>query len=327
MNNDDLTALIEQDLGLPKRIGGWLFWQCPFHQGDDTPSLGVKNNRYFCFACQASGDGVDWLTEYRHLPKIEALRLVKGDYKSVKATFTPKANDIPPLVKPDEAWTQAAFAEVIAAHKRLFEPQGRAVRNYLNSRGLTEVSWIQWSLGAGYAFNPLIGHKVEALVIPHFDGNWRINAIKYRFLTGNLRYLMRKLSKPTLYGLWQQVKPILVVCEGELNAISISQVLSDKATVISPGSESGGKSALIALLKSSEFTKRVVWLDKPDLARQYAPFADIVLSSPVIDGVKMDANRLLQESILPAFMERLLGDTDPGGQTSQVANLIEEVKC
>jgi len=316
---NDISSLIEQDLGLPKRIGGWLFWQCPFHQGDDTPSLGVKNNRYFCFACQAWGDGVDWLTEYRHLPKIEALRLVKGNYKSVKATFTPKAKDIPPLVKPNDAWQNATLSEVILAHKNLFEPQGQAVRDYLINRGITESSWITWTLGSGYAYHPLIGHKVEALVIPHFDGNWRINAIKYRFLTGNLRYLMRKGSKPTLYGLWQQVKPILVVCEGELNAISISQVLGDKATVISPGSESGGKSALIALLKSPEFTTRIVWLDEPDLARQYELFADIVLSSPVIDGVKMDANRLLQESLLPAFMERLLGDTDPGGQTKSIA--------
>ena len=289
--------------------------------------MAVRNGRYYCFACGSEGDSIDWLVNYRNMPKRDALKFIKGDISNNFYKSKPKVIETPPLVKPNDAWQNATLSEVILAHKNLFEPQGQAVRNYLNSRGLTEVSWIQWSLGAGYAFNPLIGHKVEALVIPHFDGNWRINAIKYRFLTGNLRYLMRKGSKPTLYGLWQSVQPILIVCEGELNAISISQVLGDKATVISPGSESGGKSALIALLKSSEFTKRVVWLDKPDLARQYAPFADIVLSSPVIDGVKMDANRLLQENLLQPFLERLLENTDPGVQISQVANLIEEVKC
>ncbi len=95
----DLARLIEQDLGPGQRKGAWLFWRCPFHD-DSVPSLGVKDGRYHCFGCQASGDAVDWLVTYRRMDKREALRLVKGD------TFKPQPPQ--PEVKadapPPEEW-------------------------------------------------------------------------------------------------------------------------------------------------------------------------------------------------------------------------------
>jgi hypothetical protein len=298
----DITSLIEQDLGPGRRIGGWQFWHCPFHPQDDTPSLAVRNGRYYCFACRATGDAVDWLVKYRHLPMGEALRQVKGNGHA-----PPKQDDIPPIVTPDEVWQQQAIAETIQALDRLLnEPEGYAARDYLTKRGLCSETWTAWALGAGYAYNPLTERKERAIVIPHFDGQGQVLAIKYRFLSGSLRYISRRGSKATIYGLWQPAKPVLLIVEGELNACSIWQVAGDELTVVSPGSESGGKAPLVQLLKSPTFQRKIVWFDRPELAGQYAPLADQALVSPVVDGVKLDANRMLQEGILGDFIKRVL---------------------
>lgn len=146
----DLITLIEQDLGPGRRTGGWTFWRCPFHVGDDMPSLGVRNGRYFCFACEASGDAVDWLVQFRHLPMREALRQVKGSGNSYRPPQV-KPDDIPPLVKPDAVWQEQASFEVSEAAKRLesHSPDGQQVLDYLlTGRGLTRTTIEAWMIGA-----------------------------------------------------------------------------------------------------------------------------------------------------------------------------------
>jgi len=300
----DISSLIEQDLGQGKRIGSWTFWSCPFHKGDTTPSMAVRNGRYYCFACGSEGDSIDWLTEYRHLPKAEALRLVK----SGNGYHTPKVkqDDIPPQVKtPDDVWQAKALTEVTQAHQRLFEADDEPVKDYLLSRGIEPEAWRFWLLGSGYAYHPLNGRKQISLVIPAFDGHGNILAVKYRFLSGNLRYIMRKGSKPTLYGLWQPVRRILFIVEGELNACSVWQVAGNYATVISPGSEGSGHDTIIKLLKSDVFPKKIVWFDSPNIAQKFKSLADLTLTSPVVDGRKLDANAMLQDGILKEFLSRL----------------------
>lgn len=303
----DIITLIEQDLGQGKRSGAWWFWHCPFHPQDDTPSLAVRNGRFYCFACQASGDAVDWLTHYRNLPMREALQQVKGAAGGNGAYRPPKPQDIPPMVKPDEVWQQQALDEVLTAHDRLLnKPEGQAVRDYLTRRGLKPETWAAWVLGAGEAYNPATGSRERVVVIPHFDGQAQLTAVKYRFLAGSIRYTMRKGSKPDLYGLWQPVNSVLLVIEGEINAISAWQVVGEWVTVVSPGSESGGREKIQILLRCRDFWRTVVWFDKPDLARQYAPYADLALVSPTLDGEKLDANRMLQMGILEEFLNRAL---------------------
>ena len=298
----DITSLIEQDLGPGRRIGGWRFWHCPFHPQDDTPSLAVRNGRYYCFACQATGDAVDWLVNYRRMTMREALHQVKGNGHT-----PPRRDDIPPLVTPDETWQRQALTEVVQALDRLLGgPEGYAARDYLTKRGLRSETWAAWALGAGYAFSPLTERKERAVVIPHFDGRGQILAIKYRFLSGSLRYTSHRGSKATIYGLWQPAKPTLLIVEGELNACSIWQVAGDELTVVSPGSESGGKAPLVQLLRSPTFQRKIVWFDRPELARQYAPLADQALVSPVVDGVKLDANEMLKQGILEEIINRAL---------------------
>ena len=306
---DDIITLIEQDLGQCKRIGGWQFWHCPFHAGDNTPSLAVRNNRYYCFACRANGDAVDWLVSYRRMTMREALQQVKGQSASPKPAkpAKPKTQDIPPLVKPDDLWQSQALDEVLRAHDALLnKPEGEPVRKYLLGRGLKPETWQAWVLGAGFVYSPATGQRERVVVCPYFDGQAQITAVKYRFLSSSLRYTSRKGSKPDLYGLWQAVNPVLVVCEGEINAMSVWQVVGEWVTVVSPGSQSAGRERLKALLNSGGFWRTLVWFDEPESAAEYARLADTVLSSPSADGVKLDANEMLKRGILGEFINRAL---------------------
>jgi len=45
------------------RSGGRKTGRCPFHESDDTPSFTIyaNQNRFFCFACQAQGDAIEYV--------------------------------------------------------------------------------------------------------------------------------------------------------------------------------------------------------------------------------------------------------------------------
>jgi len=56
-NDLPLIDVIRYYLGEPKRKK----WSCPFHTGDKTPSLSIKDNRFTCFGCAANGDIFDFV--------------------------------------------------------------------------------------------------------------------------------------------------------------------------------------------------------------------------------------------------------------------------
>src|SRR5262249_21148402 len=46
---------------------------CPFHEGDDTPSLQFYADHFYCFACGAHGGRLDWLTRGEDMTHEEAI--------------------------------------------------------------------------------------------------------------------------------------------------------------------------------------------------------------------------------------------------------------
>ena len=72
-----LAQEVESALGPPARVmGRSLFWRCPFHDGDDTPSFKVDRNEpfYRCFGCGARGDVFSFLRTREGTSFIDALR-------------------------------------------------------------------------------------------------------------------------------------------------------------------------------------------------------------------------------------------------------------
>ena len=54
--------------------------RCPFHDGDDTPSLIIspKKNLFHCFGCEAAGTVIDWVMKTQGASFRHAVELLKG---------------------------------------------------------------------------------------------------------------------------------------------------------------------------------------------------------------------------------------------------------
>lgn len=246
MNGDLLVRLMEEDLGQPQRRGAWLFWRCVFHP-DTKPSLGVKDGRYYCFGCGASGDAVDWLVEYRKTDKREALRMVKGGHPQV-AQPRPKLQPQPrpklqPEVKasfaPPEDWQIYAVVWVDDCHRRLMhEPEGARALDYLHKRGLNDETIHKFALGywPGGEVQGLGVQVAKCVTIPNFRGA-TLYGVKCRHADPGLpKYTSLKGSIQRLFVAGQFAPgDVFLLCEGEFDAMLAWQEVGDCFVVLTLG--------------------------------------------------------------------------------------------
>lgn len=255
----DLAALVEQDLGPPRRRNGrWLWWLCPFHR-ESQPSFGVTpdTGRFKCFGCGASGDHLDYLEQRQGLSTAQAITALRGftglpGVLRASRTQPPVAHsqDLPPSL----AWQDRARAFVAYAREQLWTPAGEPGLAYLRQGGLTEATIRHFGLG----WNPgdlwdepghwgLEGNRVylpRGVVIPcEVSGNlWYVKIRRFdargrpRTKTGN-KYGAPRGGKGALFGadgLGGTGRPLLL-CEGERDAVLAHQELSDVVDVASLG--------------------------------------------------------------------------------------------
>lgn len=96
----------------------------------------------------------------------------------------------------------------------------------------------------------------------------------------------------------------LVLCEGELNAISIWQMVEPwNWDVLSLGSESA-KLTTAMIAYAEKFERVIVWMDRPELVKELMACIGGAygIHSAVVDGVKQDANKLLQTEQLGGLL-------------------------
>ena len=76
-----LLRLIESQGYQPKKQGKDYALSCPFHKGDNTPSLmiSVKSNLYHCFGCGAAGSVIDWVMKTQGVSFRFACELLQKD--------------------------------------------------------------------------------------------------------------------------------------------------------------------------------------------------------------------------------------------------------
>jgi DNA primase len=155
-NRTDLVALVGRRVKLTRK--GRVMWGCcPFHN-EKSPSFKVENERrlYKCFGCGKGGDCFKWLVETEGLSFREAVEKLAGE----AGVELPKWSDA------DEAREQkkkSLYDVIELASKfyeaQLFEPAGKAARDYLKGRGLDGAAAKQFRLGyAPSGNNALIAH-------------------------------------------------------------------------------------------------------------------------------------------------------------------------
>jgi DNA polymerase len=79
--------------------------RCPFHD-DDRPSLHLYDDHYYCFACGAHGDRVDWLIGVEGLSHDEALEAL-ANWDGPISTPRPPADDAEKLTSALHLWEDA----------------------------------------------------------------------------------------------------------------------------------------------------------------------------------------------------------------------------
>lgn len=226
--------------------GDHVRFACPFHHGDNPRSvrMNIESSAFFCHACKARGNGIQFTAQILSCSPLEAIRLLKERYQP--GYLNPDAVSMVEEVKKifdatdDGPKPQPILPDEIVAHFEVNWPLAETARrfgegfpafDYMLDRGFLSETLDKWEFG----FDEISGRIT--LAIRDEIGN--LIGFKARAWDGREpKYLILgdKPKKPSRYG-WPCYFPSrvvfgahrippesdLIVCEGEFNVIAIDQ--------------------------------------------------------------------------------------------------------
>lgn len=164
--------------------------------------------------------------------------------------------------------------------------------------------------------------KQLAVSLPWFDHDGALIAVKYRFIKPHtytdkdghvkagkngegVRFTSRGQIDGNVFG-WQALRgaDVLIICEGEMNALSLWQASRGAVDVLSMGSESTTKKLPPRCVDlAHRYTHRIVWADK----KEVADAAALQIGAASMTSPKgMDANDLLKAGKLGDLLTAML---------------------
>lgn len=298
---------------------------CPKCGGTDR--FHCQADWFFCRQCHPKhGDAIEFLRWMRPgLDFVGAVQqLTGGALPAVERTAPPARPARPAQPVQSADWRRGAEDLVARAHARLWTKEGAAGQAYLERRGLDPHVWLAYGVG----YDPAVSvpgtegkQKAPAIVLP-----WKsragagLYAVRFRFLEPQSG--QRLVSHPgsqfagKLFG--SQAMPdfafmpvpdshrpverlrTLVLCEGEINALSVYQVAGETALdVLSIGSESAQLAPGFPAY-AARYGLVLVWADKPTVAQRL--MAAVPGSHGVHSPNGQDANDLLRADLLGGFL-------------------------
>ena len=134
---------------VPLKKNGSRYWGlCPFHH-EKTPSFSVngEQNLYYCYACKAGGNVVQFVEEMEHLTYREAVEyLAKQIHMPI-----PETQEDPDYERRRSQRERLLGANKAAArwyHAQLWLPENQRILDYLHKRGLDDGTIRKFGLGA-----------------------------------------------------------------------------------------------------------------------------------------------------------------------------------
>mgnify|MGYP003378497145 CR=1 FL=1 len=242
---------------------------CPKCGGSDR--LHVKRDMFFCRQCYPLGNGshdaIGFMQWVRGLSFVDACQTLSGGRLPVAMGLPVAPKKQGKTVERSETWQKDAQKLVKNARRLLLGSQ--VVQAELERRGLSVQTWEAWEVGAVMKDHPALGKSIPAIVIPWFEADGEtVQTIQFRFVgvtKDQGRFTQEKGGKRRLFGLHRlRGKPVLIVCEGELNALSIWQE-KPGVDVVSFGPEENTKDQTLADLTrlAGDYQHVIVWADKP----------------------------------------------------------------
>lgn len=212
--------------------------RCPFHTGDHEPSLTIyPNETYFCFGCEAWGDAVKFLVEYKDWSTKEALEYVGEDYKFPKVEKTQ-------VIKIRNTTETFKFLYDVAMQYHEFLMAAPGALNYLFKRGLNEETIVKYKLGYtdGHVLRLNTAHEVGLAVEIGITNKGSFEQLSHRitvpnltepgqcdFMTGRTvtndkpKYLATRMPKP-IQGFYEvRHSPVIFLVEGQFDWLTLRQ--------------------------------------------------------------------------------------------------------
>ena len=280
----------------------------------------VKADGFFCRDCRSLdqygwGDPIDFVQWIGAASGFrDACAMLSGGTLPEPATVGHRPAPARQKRQAPAGFDKARAARLVAdAQDRLFEAAGEPGQQYLLRRGLEPLTWL--TFGLGYVASSPTAEKAPAIVLPWYQrgelvavrfrflnpaGDTKIKSLKGSAFAGRLfggQALPQFVAQPVAEGHRPaEALRTLVLCEGELNAVSVWQVAAESGVdVLSVGSESQHiPESMVAI--AARYGQVICWFDRPEIARSAAkalPGAHAVQSP-----AGKDANDLLQAGLL-----------------------------
>lgn len=305
---------------------------CPWCGGDDR--FRVTADHFACRQCGRKGDAIEFVMQRQNVDFIEAVKILGGD---VPMSVSEKVKPVSKLAESAYEWDEPKHKQaVIESHVKLVTAGTRYAwlcMDYLQGRCI-ESETIK-AFGIGYTAFQLpntwdgkrfVYDKQLAISLPWFNHDGALVAVKYRFIEphtytdkdgkeqkgkdGNgVRFTSRGQIDGNVFG-WQALRGaaqcnVLIICEGEMNALSLWQAGRGAVDVLSTGSEATTKRlppVVVELAKG--YQHKIVWADKKEIADAAA----LQIGAASMGSPKgQDANDLLKAGKLGALLTAMLG--------------------
>lgn len=311
---------------------------CPKCGGVDRFHVTAK--WFFCRQCHPQrGDVIEflqWMTGATF--KTVCAQLTNGVMPATPATPaqpTPKT----PVIAWDEPKQRG---QAIRSHNELIAqrtPESLRAMGYLRYRGIDEDTIRMFRVGCRFTSLPATWDaktnaftypKQMAVSMPWFDPAGAMVGVKYRFLESHTytniykqicteNKTSRGQSIGHVFG-WNALRgagvvDTLVICEGELNAMSLWQVGRDRIDVLSAGSESVmNRLPLYVVEAAATYRNVIVWADRGQIADGAA---QAIGASSMRSPGGMDANDLLRSGKLRMLIDHILNKLSAAGASTQ----------
>ncbi len=340
-NQYDILALAESYATLKKDSQNWYSGPCPMSGcgGSDRFVVDIIDNKAWCRACNwqyngLGGGPVGFIASLYNLSAFEARDYILGRQISVDL---PKIEPVKPDIAPKKERVRVDFSDVMhEARHNLSSNNDLATwaRSYFSNRGIGISALKHYGVGVTLQWG-------RAFVAMPFYSNADL------ILCGvGLRTLGTKKKKSIKGSIFQNVSfgldtmqghEIGVIVEGEVNALSIWQVLNEQgvpADVLSVGTESAFKHSIKHLVRShfKQAKTLLIWADKEQIGHEARAIVESVRSDLAIGVLhskeqigqkgKIDANDLLLAGHLGAVLKHALPAVEPSADNTVTDNAL-----
>lgn len=313
---------------LKKASGEEYHGPCPFCGGTDR--FRVTPTFFACRPgdghCGRSGDAIEFVQELERVDFVEACKILSGGALPMGGAI------LQPVVKPVAPAADIEFDEpkqrrhLEELHANMLDAKAPAAAReclqYLTGRGI-EVDTLR-AFTVAFDTVGLPGtdgkQRAPAVALPWYNLDGALQHIKYRFLTrhtytdkhgkereekskgrgsfGGLAFGYQALQGPSK-------RDVLIITEGEINALSIWQVANGTVDVISVGAQEAIKNLPKGVKDlAKQYKHRLVWADERSIADESArSISAYSMASP--NG--KDANDLLGAGLLSPLLRAMLG--------------------